>query len=76
MNQQALFEGVRFLMKAEETALRAGIECRLKTLIVPAHSPCGMKLVFNRNDRERLSELWTRAGLKFKIEDENSEDER
>lgn len=70
MDRKALFDGVRFLMRAEEIALRQGVDCQLKTVLGPPESPCGMKLVFGASDEALLRRLWTEAGIGFRIEDE------
>lgn len=70
MERKALFDGVRFLMRAEEIALRQGVACQLKTVLGPPESPCGMKLVFGAPDETLLRRLWTEAGIGFRIENE------
>ncbi len=70
MKRKALFQGTRFLIRAEEIALRQGIECQLKTILGPPESPCGMKLVFQAGDETLLRQRWTEAGIEFRIEDD------
>ncbi len=68
--RQALFGSAVILIQAEEIALKAGVDCWLKTVLGPPKTPCGMKLVFAGKDEALVRKLWREAGIEFKINDD------
>ncbi|MEG1499274.1 MAG: putative Se/S carrier-like protein [Bacteroidales bacterium] len=69
MERKAVFTEIRILMQAEEIACKAGVNCKLMPVVGPPSSPCGMSLIFPKEEEDYLQRLWKEKSIEAILSD-------